>query len=254
MNGEREPGGAQFIGFRSRLGPGTKYLLIVNIAIYVLELIIVQWMGRPDLLRHVILIPDEVLSGYVWQLVSYGFLHDYSPGGYFHILFNMIILWLFGLVLEEKWGTRQFLIFYCISLIGSSVFTVIISLILPGIFPSFVAHLGASGAIMGLIAGFALTFPDQYIYLFFLLPIKGKWILPISVAVDLIAFLSGSNISFQAHLGGMMTGLLLISGYWRPKKLYYGLQLLWYRLIKKKSKLKLVDIKDYNDKNKHYLN
>src|SRR5882672_1190128 len=149
-------------------GPGPvsttlKALIGANVAAFV----ITSFM--PSLLEYLGLVPTLVLHQFwAWQLVTYMFLH----GGVFHILFNMLALWMFGAELERIWGTRYFLKFYFVTGVGAAALTVIFSL-LPFAFAQQVQHsviIGASGAIFGLLLAYAFYFPDRQIYMYFLFP------------------------------------------------------------------------------------
>ena len=113
-----------------------------------------------------------VRYGWVWQLGTYMFLH----GGLFHILFNMLALWMFGTELERMWGTRYFLKFYFVTGIGAGILTVLFSLLPFSASQQLYASnvIGASGAIYGLLLAYALYFPDRPIYLYFVFPIPAK--------------------------------------------------------------------------------
>src|ERR1700704_1388204 len=106
---------------------------------------------------------------WVWQLGTYMFLH----GGVFHILFNMLALWMFGTELERIWGTRFFLKFYFVTGIGAAVLTILVSLLPWGPARQLYASdiVGASGAIYGVLLAYALYFPDRKIYYMMLFPI-----------------------------------------------------------------------------------
>ena len=97
----------------------------------------------------------------MWQLVTYIFLH----GGFFHILFNMFGLYMFGSELEATWGTREFAKFFFICGIGAGILTVIASPYSP------VAIIGASGAILGLLVAYGVLFPNRQIYIYGIVPI-----------------------------------------------------------------------------------
>ncbi|MEO7801491.1 MAG: rhomboid family intramembrane serine protease, partial [Ginsengibacter sp.] len=126
---------------------------------------------------------------------------------FFHILFNMYALWMFGRVLERVWGPKRFLIFYLICGLAASV----AQLFTMGVNGSAV---GASGAIMGLLAGFAYLFPDTQFYILPLpFPIKAKFMVIIYAAIDLFGGFSrmaGDNIAHFAHLGGLVMGFILV--------------------------------------------
>ncbi|MBI2150084.1 MAG: rhomboid family intramembrane serine protease [Acidobacteria bacterium] len=140
---------------------------------------------------------------YLWQLVTYIFLHD----SLFHILFNMLGLWMFGSELESLWGTRQFTKFFFICGIGAGLLTVMLS---PG---SITTTIGASGAIYGILAAYGLLFPNRIIILY-IFPIPAKWFV---LGLGVMAFLSslsaaGSGVAHVAHLGGMLCGLIYLRG------------------------------------------
>ncbi len=135
-----------------------------------------------------------------YQLVTHMFLH----GGFFHILFNMYALWLFGAVLERIWGPKRFLIFYLICGLAAGVAEMLLVNGGPAI--------GASGAIMGLLAAFAYTFPNTEFFIIpFPFPIKAKWMAAIFAAFDIFGgFAGGDDIAHFAHLGGLAMGFILV--------------------------------------------
>jgi membrane associated rhomboid family serine protease len=136
-----------------------------------------------------------------YQLVTHMFAH----GGFFHILFNMYALWIFGSVLERTWGPKRFLIFYFICGLAA------------GITEMFLVPIGfavgASGAVMGLLAGFAYTFPNVQFYILPIpFPIKAKYLAALYAAFDLFGQFSGygGNVAHFAHLGGLVMGFILV--------------------------------------------
>lgn len=150
-----------------------------------------------------------VRYGWAWQLATYMFLH----GGIFHILFNMLALWMFGTELERTWGTRYFLKFYFVTGIGAAALTVLFSL-LPFAFAEQVYRsnvIGASGAIYGLLLGYALYFPDRPIYMYFLFPIPAKVFVAIVGAIAFFSSLSDAGgVANATHLGGLLVGYLYL--------------------------------------------
>ena len=148
---------------------------------------------------------------WVWQLVTYMFLH----GGIFHIVFNMLALWMFGTELERVWGTRYFLKFYFVTGIGAGALTVLFSLL-----PFGFAHqlqganiIGASGAIYGLLLAYALYFPDRPIYMYFVFPIPAKIFVAIIGAIAFFSSLSDAGgVANATHLGGLLVGYLYLKG------------------------------------------
>ena len=154
------------------------------------------------------LIPDFVVyrfPWFVWQLFTYMFLH----GGVGHLLLNMLSLWMFGLTLEQTWGTRRFLKYYFLCGIGAGICDVAVNELLGH---HNTATLGASGGIYGLLMAFGVLFPDSTVLMSFLFPIKAKYMVMIVGAVTLYSALSSGNsgVSNIAHLGGMLFGLLYL--------------------------------------------
>jgi membrane associated rhomboid family serine protease len=193
--------------FGSSLPPGIKWLLISNVAVwafYALFLRLGLFESSFDWLQ---LTPDRVVRyGAIWQLFTYLFLH--SPIDPFHILFNMLALWMFGKEVERTWGTRQFLKYYFICGVGAGICVVISGLL----FGQGAAHtFGASGAILGVLLAFGLLFPDATVLLI-IFPIKAKYLVMIVGALTLYFSLAGGNngVSNAAHLGGLAVGLIYL--------------------------------------------
>ena len=140
----------------------------------------------------------------IFQLVTYLFLH----AGWFHIIFNLFALWMFGADLENLWGGRQFLFYYFLTGVGAGIFDVLLE-------PSSRAStIGCSGAVFGLLLAYGLLFPDRPILLYFIIPIKAKWFVLVMGLIEFVSSLSnpGSGVSHVAHLGGMLFGYLYLRG------------------------------------------
>ena len=148
-----------------------------------------------------------------WQLVTYGFLH--STASITHILFNMFALWMFGIQLENEWGSRRFALYYFVCVIGAGL----VQLTVTTLEGSYAPTLGASGGVFGVLLAFGMMFPNQVIMLLFPpIPMKAKYFV---IGYGLIEFIAGvantgSQVAHFAHLGGMLFGFLLIM-YWRGK-------------------------------------
>ena len=127
----------------------------------------------------------------------------------------MFSLWMFGATLENVWGTKRFLFYYLVCGSGAGL----INMLIPGIHLS----VGASGAIYALLLAFGMMFPNEYIYLYFLVPIKTKWFIIALVAIELFEgfFRSSDGIAHFAHLGGMLIGLIIILVWKKKGRLYY---------------------------------
>ncbi len=140
-----------------------------------------------------------------WQLVSYGFLH----GGLAHLFFNMFALYMFGLPIERAWGTRRFLIFYFVCMVGAGLVQLLVTALTGAIYPT----IGASGAVFGLLLAYGMMFPNSTILLLIPpVPIKAKWFVIGYGLLTLFFGMTGTmaGVAHFAHLGGMLFGLALI--------------------------------------------
>lgn len=181
-----------------------KWLLIVNIGLFVLYYLSVLG-GFHELFAPFGLVPADAAGRlWIWQLVTYMFLHD--PLGFQHILFNMLTLWMFGADLERSWGTREFLKYYFLCGVGAGVCVVIANLLFSDNLHS--RTIGASGAIYGLLLAFGMLWPDRQVLFSFLFPIKAKYFVMIMGGIAFLSSLGtgGGNVSHVAHLGGMLFG------------------------------------------------
>jgi membrane associated rhomboid family serine protease len=155
-----------------------------------------------------------------WQMVSYSFLH----GSLGHLFFNMFALWMFGVQIENRWGSQRFGTFYFLCVLGAALTHlafVPVAQTLPttqGFAEVAVPTVGASGGVYGILLAFGMMFPNQPIYLWFLFPIKAKWLVIGFGALELYSAVTGTSagVANFAHLGGMVFGFLLIQ-YWRGK-------------------------------------
>jgi rhomboid-like protein len=157
-------------------------------------------------------------------------MFTHSPQIFFHILFNMLTLWMFGRILENVWGPKRFLLFYLVCGVGAAALHLGIQyfrweeaekLLQAGreaeairMAQSIGPALGASGAIMGVFAAFGYLFPNTELYFMFIpIPLKAKWVVIGLAAIDLfggVANFSGDNVAHFAHLGGALTGFILV--------------------------------------------
>jgi membrane associated rhomboid family serine protease len=223
---EFRPGGFQMIP------PVIKNLVIINVLIFLAQYTLGDGFNNKMLDLFAL---HDVHSALFrpHQLITYLFLH----GGWQHVIFNMFALWMFGSVLENYWGPKRFLIFYIICGIGAALCH--LAVLYPEMSPVMdqfhllppeqqqellYAHdfrvneptLGASGAVFGCLAAFGYLFPNDYIYLSFLVPIKAKWVVLGYAAIELYSGVqnsAGDNVAHWAHLGGGLVGLLLVM-YW----------------------------------------
>ncbi len=189
--------------------PVVKALLISNALIFLLT-----YFNAFTFIRYFGLVPKMVWSHFmVWQVLTYLFLH----GGFWHILMNMFILWMFGSDLERTWGSREFLKYYFICGVGAALFNIILQ---PN---SMIPIIGASGAIYGILVAFAMMYPNRLVYIYFLFPVKVKYLVIFLVVMEFLLSMGGGqgNIAHIAHLGGMLVGFLYLKSDWRTRSLKY---------------------------------
>ena len=157
------------------------------------------------------LVPTEVVHGFFWQLFTYLFLH----GGIWHILLNLLVLWMFGADLERLWGARRFLTYYFLCGVGAGVINVIVKLLLDpsGKGSAGLPTIGASGAIYGVLIAAAMVFPDRQVWIIpFPVSIPMRIYVIVMVAIEFFSTLgaTGDNVSHVCHLGGAAVGYLYL--------------------------------------------
>lgn len=206
-------------GSNSIFPPVIKGLLITNIVIFFIQYLFIDnisFGGTPlgeYFIKYLALQPIDGINifsigtranFYPWQLISYQFLH----GGFMHLFFNMFALWMFGIELEHLWGSKKFLIYYLLAGIGAGLVQLFVSPLFTPVGPT----IGASGSIYGVLLAFGLTFPNRPIFMFpFFIPIPAKIFVLIYAAIEMISGFSGNDgIAHFAHLGGALTGFLLL--------------------------------------------
>ena len=210
-------------------------ILIINAAVWLVVVILVHWVGTALPIQLLALTPASVYPGLmVWQLFTYMWLH--SVVEFRHILFNSLFLWMFGGTLELAWGSKGFLRFYLYCGLGAGIVVLITGLLFSPVIPV----LGASGAIYGMVAAWAISFRENVIYIMGVLPVKGKHLVILPIGVAFIDFLMRTQgVSHAAHLGGLAVGALLVTGYWRPSRAKKRIRYWWLR-----RKLKAVEDQD----------
>ncbi|MBZ0199241.1 MAG: rhomboid family intramembrane serine protease [Ignavibacteriaceae bacterium] len=140
----------------------------------------------------------------VWQLITYQFMH----GNFSHILFNMFALWMFGMEVENMWGSKKFLYFYLSAGIAAGLLHLFLSPLLGG---GAAVTIGASGSIFGVLTAFALLFPDRLIFLYFFIPVKAKYLIAGMILLEfLLVDSANSGVAHLAHLGGALLGFIWI--------------------------------------------
>ncbi len=205
----------------SRWRSVTATLLIINVVVFVVQTLAPRILP----LDYFGLSYAGLHRGFVWQLVTFQFLH----GGFFHLLLNSLGIFTFGLAVEQMLGPRRYLQLYLVSGLVGGLVHVLGGLILPqqfgvivqGEFRLYVPVVGASAGLFGLIAAFATMFPERNltVYLFFVFPVtvSAKVLLGVSVGISVLGILvDKGNIAHGAHAGGMLGGWVMLRFFARP--------------------------------------
>jgi membrane associated rhomboid family serine protease len=195
-----------FFGGFQFFPPVIKYLLISNVAVFLFASLFgdVTLGGFPmsRLISQVFFLYPLGGGFQIWQLFTYMFMH----GGFMHILFNMFALWMFGMELENTWGSKKFLTYYLACGLGAGVS----NLLFGPLFGAAGPTIGASGAIYGVLIAFGMMFPTRPIFIYFLLPIQAKYFVTFYILLEMYAGITGTmdGIAHFAHLGGAAVGLV----------------------------------------------
>ena len=248
----------------SLLPPVVKNLLIINAIMY---LATVVFETRGIILTDVLGLHFFTAKNFAfWQPVTYMFMH----GSFWHLFFNMFALWMFGAAIENTWGAKRFLIYYLVCGVGAGLIQMlVVGLQIHSLSQHFTPDIiqminesgrqildegknyigemgalngalnsvtvGASGSVFGLLLAFGMMYPNNLIYVYFLLPIKAKWFVIFYGAMELIYGVTGTSdgIAHFAHLGGMLFGFFLIL-YWNKGNKFFKFKKITFK--KKRNK------------------
>jgi membrane associated rhomboid family serine protease len=187
--------------------PAVKLILVTTIVVFVVQQIVPEidmWLGLSAAL--------VIEEWWVWQLVTYMFLH----ADVFHILFNLLTVWMIGVELERLWGTVAFLRYYFVTGVGAALTTLLVALLpfdaVASIWRSLIV--GASGAVYGLLFAYAYYYPTRPMLFFPIpIPIQAKYFVLILGAIAFFASLGGraSGVAHATHLGGLLAGYLYLT-------------------------------------------
>ena len=197
--------------------PCVKALIIINLTCWFLLVSIIQrFFMKTDAIYYIFgFVPQAVTdSFFIWQFVTYMFIHS---SGVFHILFNMLVLWMFGSELERLWRKNFFLVYYLVCGVGA----VLVYLIGVGLYTLFggetavtnIPVVGASGAVFGLLLAYGWIFGDRFVLFMFIFPMRARTFTILICAVELMTVLQsgfGSPVANLAHLGGLISGFLFL--------------------------------------------
>ena len=226
-------GGGRRGGFLSNLPVAVKNIIIINALVYLATSLNGDFMYKYFALFY----PTSPFFHW-WQPLTHMFMH----GGFWHLFFNMYTLFIFGSVLERVWGTKKFLTFYFVTGLGAAAVHTGVEWIQMSSWMTQVAEngsmaaqasihalkmtptVGASGAIYGLLMGYAMLYPDSIMSLIFPpVSMKAKWFVLIFAAIELFTGVTGTGggIAHFAHLGGLIFGFILIL-YWKKRRVLYS--------------------------------
>lgn len=228
--------------FGGPLTPMVKRLMIANGLIFLIQQIFALIMpGTIEYffgLSHIGFIHELK----IWQIFTYMFFH----GGWLHVIFNLIALWMFGGELENIWGSNLFLKFYVYTGIGAGVFISIMNYYIYMTYHANPVTIGASGALYGILLAYGLTWPNREVLLYFILPVKIKYLVIVYGLIEFFGTLSGisgtaGGISHIGHLGGLISGFIFIiykAKFSTGKEGFF--KRIW-RKIRNKNKKKVID-------------
>lgn len=188
-----------------------KNILIINIVLFVGKFLL---SDKIDLDRYLDLFPigDRYFKPH--QFITYMFMHaDIS-----HIFLNMLAVYMFGSILESMWGPKRFLNFYLLCGLGAAALQLAIS----AFHNEYTVLLGASGAVFGLLVAFAMMFPNTELQLYFIIPVKAKYLVTAYAAFELYnGFFTNDNVAHFAHLGGLVMGIIIMLAWKRNKNFFF---------------------------------
>lgn len=240
-----------------------KILIAINTAVFLLQLILrlTGYGAASDQITEAFgLSPYYVVHGRIYQLLTYAFLH----AGFFHLFFNMLMLWMFGSMLETHWGSRRFWEFYFFGVLGAGISTVVLAYTVGGIIhlSPLILTVGASGGIYAVLMATAMLFGDQEVYLFPLpFTMKLKYLVGILGLIALFGALGGpSGTANIAHLGGLLFGYLYVKFVPRRgltfafSESYYGVRNSYHRWKRRRAARKFqVYMRKHNEDPKQYF-
>jgi membrane associated rhomboid family serine protease len=224
------------IGLGGAITPAVKGLIIANCSVYALQ-ILTQRFGGGGIESLFALTPTLMREKmWLWQLVTYMFLH--APNWPFHLILNMLMLWMFGTEVERAWGSSRFLKYYFVCGLGAALATCLT-------FYKSTTY-GASGAVFGVMLAFAMLFPERMIYFWFIFPMRAMSFVLLCAAIELLQLLNlPDGVAHTAHLGGMLAGWLYLKRAWKVPDFVSELRWRWRR-----RRLRVIERDDRNDRDR----
>ena len=188
-----------------------KNILIINVVLFIAKFLLSNTI---DLDRYLDLYPIGTPNFKPHQFITYMFMHaDLS-----HIFLNMLGVYMFGSILENIWGAKRFINFYLLCGLGAAALQLAIS----SFNNEFTILLGASGSVFGLLVAFAMMFPNTELQLYFIIPVKAKYLV---IGYSLFELYNGifanDNVAHFAHLGGLAVGIIMMLIWKRNKNFFF---------------------------------
>jgi len=205
-SGDYRPG---FGGF-SFFPPVIKALILINVGVYLFHNFVIQGILTVGDTALAYVFGDYFYlqpfgeNFYIWQLVTYMFLH----GDFWHLFFNMLMLWMFGMEVENTWGSRKFMLFY----FACGLTAALANLLITPLFTDPRPTIGASGGVYGVLVAFAMLFPNRHVYLNFFVPVRAKFLILFMIGLELYYGITGTTdgVAHMAHLGGAFFAVIWI--------------------------------------------
>jgi membrane associated rhomboid family serine protease len=209
---------------------------------------VVAWIALvplpKDLVARILLAvgfsPELFIQGWVWQLVTYPFVH--APADFFGVIFDVLLLWVLGGLFARRWRQTHLLFFLGACAVVGAATGGLGNWLWPEAFSPVLT--GMDAPVLGLFVAFHMIFGEEFVRLMGLSePIKAKWILYVVLGMDVLFFVTGSNKDLAVQLGGLATGWFLVTGRWRPAKMqrWLGKKSAEVRWERKRSRFKVID-------------
>lgn len=188
-----------------------KNIIIINVIVFIIQTLFetINIGGYPGwfIMNHYFALnplggfiePGIESNFQVWQLITYQFMH----ADFWHIFWNMFILWMFGTEIANIFGEKKFLLFYLLSGIGGGILHLILD-------TGSGFTIGASGAVYGVMIAFGMFFPNRLVYIYFILPVRTKYMIGFMIIMDVLLMNKGTNTAHLAHIGGAITGAIFV--------------------------------------------
>lgn len=208
------------------------WLMGIQAVLYLLMLLLMESPTATSLSEVVMLSPDKLVKGWVWQLVSYPLFHPARD--VLGVLISLVALWSLGSLFARRWRPAHFLFFFFACASGGGLVGTAAWFAAPEVFTAQIS--GAFPALMGLMTAYWMIFGKEWVRLMGTRPIQARWLYYAVVGLQCLFFVFGTNPDLAANLGGALTGWFLVTGRWRPRKMHTWLADQWATLRRNRQK------------------